>query len=151
LTTDARVFLTCSGWIKNLQTSILVFDIIQFFLLLNHQLIPLILDKVEFHPKVSLFFSNYLMGRKIHYLWNNFISSSFNVDVGVDQGSALSSILFTLFISPIFHIFEKRVKNLEILISFLLFVDDDLFIFQEKSLDKTNTNLFVATTLSSSY
>jgi len=63
------------------------------------------------------------------------------VDVGVGQGSALSSILSVLFISPIFHIFKKRVKNLEISISFLLFVDG-LFISQEKSLDKTNANLF---------
>ena len=64
------------------------------------------------------------------------------MDVGVGQESALSSVLSVLFISPIFHIFEKRVKNLEIPISFLLFVDDSLFISQEKSLDKTNANLF---------
>ena len=38
-TTDTSVVLTyfiCLGWVKNLSTSILAFDIVQFFLLLNH-------------------------------------------------------------------------------------------------------------------
>ena len=38
-TTDTSVVLThiiCSGWIKNLITSILAFDIAQFFSFLNH-------------------------------------------------------------------------------------------------------------------
>jgi len=46
-TTDAGVVLTHiihSGWVKNLITSMLAFDIAQFFLSLNHQL-PFILDK----------------------------------------------------------------------------------------------------------
>ena len=64
------------------------------------------------------------------------------MDVGVGQESALSLILSIIFISLIFHIFEKRVKNLEIPISFISFVDNGLFISQEKYLDKTNANLF---------
>ena len=47
-TTDAGVVLTHiihSGWVKNLITSTLAFDIVQFFPFLNHQLLPLILDK----------------------------------------------------------------------------------------------------------
>ena len=46
-TTDASVVLTHIihlGWVKNLITSMLAFDIAQFFLSLNHQL-PFILDK----------------------------------------------------------------------------------------------------------
>ena len=49
---DADVFLThliCSGWVKNIQTSTLVFDIAQFFPLLNHQLLSLILEKAGFN------------------------------------------------------------------------------------------------------
>jgi len=49
------------------------------------------------------------------------MSSFFSADIGVSQGLAF-------FIVPIFHIFEKRIKNLNILISFLSFVDDGLFI-----------------------
>jgi len=47
-TTDASVVLTYtihSGWVKNLITSTLAFDITQFFPSLNYQLLPLILDK----------------------------------------------------------------------------------------------------------
>jgi len=66
----------------------------------------------------------------------------FNTNIGVGRGSALSPILLALFIISIFHIFKKRVKNLKIPISFLLFVDNRLFISQEKSLDKMNTYLF---------
>jgi len=50
------------------------------------------------------------------------------VDIGIDQESTLSPILFALFIAPVFHIFEKRINNLKISVSFLLFVDDGLFI-----------------------
>ena len=46
------------------------------------------------------------------------------------------------FIALIFHIFEKRIKNLNIPIFFLLFVDNGLFISQEKSFVNTNTNIF---------
>jgi len=37
-----------AGWVKNLSTSILVFDITQFFPSLNHQLLSLIIKKVGF-------------------------------------------------------------------------------------------------------
>ena len=54
------IYLIYLGWIKGLQTSILAFDIAQFFLLLNHWLLPLILDKASFNSRISLFFFNYL-------------------------------------------------------------------------------------------
>jgi len=46
--------------------------------------------------------------------------------------------LSTLYITPIFHIFEKRTQNLLSLISVstLLFIDDGLFISQEKNFKK---------------
>ena len=72
-------------------------------------------------------------------MWNNFISPFFRADVGVGQGFALSSILSTLYITPIFHIFEKRSKNhilnivivhldLNIFISFLFIFLDLIFL-----------------------
>ena len=63
---------------------------------------------------------------------------------------ALSSILSTFFITPIFHIFEKWIKILKIPVSFLLFVNDGLFISQERSFDNTNTDLFYSYNIMSS-
>jgi len=66
-TTDVGVFLThliCSEWVKNLQISILIFDVAQFFSLLNHCLLLMILDKAGFDMRISSFFSNYLVSRK---------------------------------------------------------------------------------------
>jgi len=88
----------------------------------------LILEKVGFDSKISIFFQDYLVGRKTKYLWNSFFSLSFNIDVGVGQYSVLSPILSTLYLSPIFYIFEKRLKNLKISIYILSFVDDRLFV-----------------------
>jgi len=66
----------------------------------------------------------------------------FNVDIGVGQGSALSPILSVLYLSSVFHILEKRLKNLKILISVISFVDNGLFISQDKSFVVSNFNLF---------
>ena len=74
-------------------------------------------------------------------MWKNFVSSFFNANVGVRQGSALSPILSTFYIILIFHIFEKMLKNLfhNSSIPFLSFVSNSLFILQEKSFEKSNT------------
>ena len=110
--------------------------------MLNHQLLSQILNKEGFNPKVSVFFQNYLIGKRTKYLWNSFSSAFFNVEVGVGQESVLSSILLALYLTPILYIFEKKIKNLKIMISILLFVDDRLFISQNKSLVVLNANLF---------
>ena len=105
------IYLIHVEWVKKYTTSTLVFNMAQFFLLLNHQLLPLILNKVKFYPRVSHFFGNYLVGRKTRYFWNNFSSPFFDVNIGIRQGSALPSILLALYLSPIFHIFEKNLKS----------------------------------------
>jgi len=110
-TSDAGIVLThiiWSGWIKGKATSTLAFDISQFFPSLNHRFLVLILEKADFDPKVVSFFSNYLTQRSTKYLWNNFSSSLFEVNVGVGQGSALSPILSSLYLSPLLYILEKR-------------------------------------------
>jgi len=69
--TDVGVVLTHLihvKWVKNLLMSTLAFDIAQFFPLLNHHLLSLILEKTDFDSKISIFFQNYLVGRKIKYL-----------------------------------------------------------------------------------
>ena len=83
-------------------------------------------------------------------MWNNYVSPLFSIDIGVEQGSALSLIFSTLYISPIFHIFENKTKNLNIPILFLSFIDKGLFIFQEKSFEKTNALLFYSYNIISS-
>jgi len=144
-TIDAEVILTYIirlGWVKNLITSTLAFDIAQFFLSLNHQLLPLIFDKAGLDHKVSNFFKNYLVGRKTKYCWNDFISLIFNINIGVGQGSVLSPILSALYLSSIFQILEKHLKILNIPISMIPFVDNSLFVSQNKSISLSNANIF---------
>ena len=76
------------------------------------------------------------------YLWNNLSSPMFDVNVGVGQGSALSPILSTLYLSPFLYILENRFKNLKIPTSILSFIDDGLFIVQNKSFNISNSHLF---------
>ena len=144
-TTDAGIALTHfihTGWIKNMSTSTLVFDITQFFLSLNHYLLFLILDKAKFKSRVVNFFSNYLVNRKTNYSWNSFSSHLFDVNIGVGQGSALSPISSTLYLSLFLHILEKCLKNLDLKISTLSFVNDGLLITQSKSFQVSNAWLF---------
>jgi len=144
-TMDTEIMLThiiCSGWVKNLTMSTLAFDIVQFFPSLNHQLLPLILNKVELDHKISMFFKNYLVGRKTKYLWNKFISPFFNVNIGVRQESALSPILSALYLFLVFFSLENCLKILKIPIFIISFVDDGLFISQNKSISHSNANLF---------
>ena len=109
-------------------TSSLAFNIMQFFPSLNHYLLALILGKAKFDSRVVNFFSNYLVNRQTKYLWNNFSSSLFDINMGVGQGSALSSILSTLYLSLFLYILEKCLKNLDLKFSILSFVDDSLLI-----------------------
>jgi len=128
---DTNITLThfiYSGWIKQKMMSTLVFNIAQFFPSLNHQLLPLILRKARFDPKVEHFFSNYLVGRKTWYFWNIFSSLFFNVEIGVGQGSALSSILSALYLASVLYNLEKCLKILKIPVSILSFVNDGLLI-----------------------
>jgi len=130
-TTDVGVALTyiiCSGWVKNLSTSTLAFDITQFFPSLNHHFLTCILQKAGLDSYIVKFFANYLTNRKTNYVWNNFLSSIFEVNVGVRQGSALSPILSALYLSPFLYILENHLKNFNIPVSIILFVDDGLFI-----------------------
>ena len=144
-TNDAGIALTHiirSGWTKERTTSTLAFDISQFFPSLNHCLLILILEKAGIDTKVTNFFVNYLIQRSTKYIWNNLSSPSFEVNVRVGQGSALSPILSTLYLSPLIYIIEKRFKNLNLPISILSFIDDGLFIVQNKSFSISNSHLF---------
>jgi len=120
----------------------LAFNIAQFSPPVNHHLLSLILGKAGFDLKVVQFFSHYLVDRKTFYFWNNFPSCLFDVNVGVGQGLALFPILSALYLSPFLHILEKHLKNLDLKISILLFVDNGLLISQSKSSNLSNACLF---------
>ena len=89
------------------------------------------------------FFSSYHSGRSTSYLWNSFSSPPFDTNVGVGQGSALSPILFAIYLLPIIKTFKKRRKSLKknIPTNILSFVDDGLLISQEKSYNLSSSFL----------
>jgi len=108
-TIDTNVALThfiCSGWVKNNMTSTLAFNIAQFFPSLNHHLLPLILKKAGCNLKVYHFFSNYLVGRKMWYCWNNFLLS-FSMSMLVWDKAQPSLLFYLLYISLWSFIFLK--------------------------------------------
>ena len=144
-TTDIGVALTHiihSGWVKNLLTSSLTFDIAQFFPFLNHRILTLILRKVGLDNQVINFFANYLVGRKTNYFWNNFTSPLFDVNVRVGQESALSLILSALYLLLFLYILEKCLKHLKIPVFFISFIDNGLFNSQSNTLHISNCCLF---------
>ncbi|KAF7779125.1 hypothetical protein Agabi119p4_3470 [Agaricus bisporus var. burnettii] len=133
---DAAVALTHhvrTAWAKKKVTSVLAFDVAQFFPSLNHNVLSKIFKHFGFSASVVSFFSDYLVGRKTQYSIDNITSPLFDSNVGVGQGSALSPILSALYIAPCFHLLHKWVKDEEDrihfpLISFLSFVDDGLLV-----------------------
>jgi len=137
-TTDAGIYLTHlirTGWLKQCYTSIITFDIAQFFPSLNHHFLSICLKKIGLSTNVRDFFNSYHSGHSISYLWNSFSSPMFDTNMGVGQGLALSSILSAIYLSLIIKTFKKRIKNLKenILTDILSFVDNGLLISQEKS------------------
>jgi len=149
-TTNTGVALTHfihTGWVKNLLTSTLAFDISQFFPSLNHHLLSLILRKAGLDSSIVQFFSSYLVNRKTKYVWNNSSSHFVDVNVGVGQGSALSPILLALYLAPFLYILEKQLKSLNLQTSLLSFVDDGLLITQSKSFETSNAHLFCSSNI----
>ena len=70
-TMDAGVTLmhiVRSRWMKGKSTSTLAFNISQFFLSLNHNLLTTVLSKTGLEPKVSKFLADYLVQRKTNYV-----------------------------------------------------------------------------------
>jgi len=138
----ALIYIIQTGWVKNLSTSTLAFNIAQFFPLLNHCLFTLIMKKAGFDNCIVSFFANYLVDRKTNYFWNNFMSLIFNINVGVGQSSVLLPILSAFYLLSFIYILENYLKNLKIPVSIISFVDDGLFILQSNSFDISNSCLF---------
>ena len=97
------------------------------------------MKKVGFDNYITSFFANYLVDRKTNYLWNNFISPIFNVNLGVGQGFAFSPILSALYFLLFIYILENCLKNLKNLVSIISFINNRLFISQNNSFDISNS------------
>jgi hypothetical protein len=134
-TKDAGCFLTHilrAGWCAKLKTSMVAFDLAQFFPSINHNVLLSILDKQGFVPEVVVFFRSYLVDRFTCYAWDDNLSLEFPSSVGVGQGSALSPILSALCLAPLLKKFEHRVR-MAVLISY---VNNGTIIVQSDTWDK---------------
>jgi hypothetical protein len=114
------------GWRAKLKTSMVAFDLAQFFPSINHDVLLSILDKQGFMPEVVVFFRSYLVDRFTCHTWDNDLSPEFPSSVGVGQGSALSPILLALCLASLLKEFEHRVC-VAVLISY---VNDGTIIVQ---------------------
>ncbi|KAJ2926390.1 hypothetical protein H1R20_g10713, partial [Candolleomyces eurysporus] len=135
-TEDAGLFLTHlvhSGWAQKLQTSVVAFDITQFFPSINHQFLLAVLEKLGFNRRVVTFFALYLVDRFTTYAWNRDMSDPRRADVGVGQGSALSPVLSVLVIAPVMKLFRKRSVGLGC--TLISYVDDGDIIVQSSEID----------------
>src|SRR4029077_12887106 len=139
-TEDAGVFLTHivrAGWAKGKVTSVLAFDLAQYFPSLNHEVIVSLLEGMGFAAQVVDFFKSYLTGRKTRYSWDNDLSPEFDTDVGVGQGSALSPILSALYLAPLLWQFDQEAKG-ALLMSY---VDDGTILVQSPTWDENSALL----------
>ena len=130
------------AWVTGVDTSVIALDIAQFFPSLNHNALVTILHRAGFNRKLVSFFSSYLVDRRTSYTWGNFTSPAFDCDVGVEQGSALSPILSSLYLSPAMWAFYKHlVVSDSKLISY---VDDATLIAQSPTTLENNLKLWFA-------
>ncbi|OJT07610.1 hypothetical protein TRAPUB_1516, partial [Trametes pubescens] len=106
-TVDAGMMLVHrirQGWARGLDTSVLAFDVAQFYPSVNHRMLLGILRKQGFSTTLVKFLGQYLSGRSTAYRWDVLTSPLFvAVDVGVVQGSSLSPPLANLYIAPVIH------------------------------------------------
>jgi hypothetical protein len=120
-TEDAGCFLSHvvrAGWHAGLKTSVVAFDLAQFFPSINHELILSILEKQGFAPEIVAFFRSYLVGRHTQYAWDDELSPAFPSSVGLGQGSAMSPVISALTLAPLMKEFERQVTS-ALLISFV--------------------------------
>jgi hypothetical protein len=135
-TEDAGVYLTHlvrAGWAKGLTTSVVAFDIAQFFPSINHSVLLEVVARSGFPPCVGNFFRSYLVGRLTTYKWDSFTSGTFPSDVGVGQGSALSPVLSALCLAPVLKLFGRSVVGRRV--DLMSYVDDGTFIVSSRKVE----------------
>ena len=114
-TEDARLFLTHlvhTGWAKEKKTSVVAFDIPQFFPSLNYAMLLAILQIQGFLSIMTKFFASYLVDQFTAYMWGSFCSGPRQADIGVGQGSALSPVLSALYIALVIKLYHMNPVSL---------------------------------------
>jgi hypothetical protein len=144
-TEDAGAYLThlvCAGWAMGRQTSVVAFDIAQFFPSLNHEVLLRIISLLGFPEVVGNFFRSYLVGRRTTYKWDSFTSGSYAADVGVGQGSALSPVVSALYLAPIIKLFLRSPVSMGV--DIMSYVDDGTIMAQNPRLEDNLPPLIAA-------
>jgi hypothetical protein len=139
-TEDVGAYLThlvCTGWAKGLNMSVVAFDLAQYFPLLNNKVILYLLARMDFAAEVVEFFRLYLVEHTTQYSWDREDLPAFGVDVGVGQGSTLSSILSALYLAPLLWQFAADVPRA----SLMSYVDDGTIIVQSRTWDNNLVKL----------
>ena len=142
-TEDTGIYLThlvCAGWAKGLKTSVVAFDLAQYFPSLQHGVIITLLKCMGFATQVCDFFVDYLVGRSTQYAWEGKLSPQFETSMGVGQGSALSPILSALYLAPV--LWQAALDTPEA--ALMSYVDDSTIIMQSKTWDTNLTKLWSA-------
>jgi hypothetical protein len=135
-TKDAGIYLTHlvqAGWAKGLQTSVVAFNIAQFFPSLNHEVLFDVFSRMGFPAVLGPFLRLYLVGRRTTYKWDSFTSDPFAVDVGVGQGSAMSPVLSALYLTLIMRRF--RTSDIGHKVDLMSYVDDGTIIAQSRRVE----------------
>ena len=101
------MFLTTqikAGWKQGLVTSMLGFDVAQFFPSVNHDLLIQIMSRVGFNHKLCEFTSAYFGPRTSSFVFKGDTSPTFDCpSIRVGQGSSLSPTFSALYLAPAIH------------------------------------------------
>ena len=81
------------GWARNLDTSVLLFDLSQFFPSVQYEPMLEILHRDGFSSQFCDFMSSYLTGRTTQFDFGGELTPEVPFNVGLGQGSCLSPIL----------------------------------------------------------
>ena len=134
-TIDAGICLVSAirkGWRLKLHTSILALDVEQFYPSVNHHMLLTTLNKFGFHTKLTTFLGDYLKGRSTTLGYAGATSQSFEMKVGLGQGSSLSPVLANLYIAPVVRMVDMFLpKSADI----QFYVDDGTIRISSESLE----------------
>ncbi|KAF8645410.1 hypothetical protein AX16_007834 [Volvariella volvacea WC 439] len=120
------------GWERKKVSSCLAFDIASFFPSVHPDALNRVLIKQGFNHKYTSLFKSYFHGRFITYRLGEYKSKSFPIQVGLGQGSAISSTLSALYIAPGLKTLTDEVGNDED--SLQIYVDDGVWTSMRETL-----------------
>ena len=86
-----------------LRTGMLLFDIQGFFDHINHERLIQILNDLGFAPEIVKWCRSFLKDRTVRLRFNGKSSDPIDFTVGTPQGSPVSSVLSTIYTSPLLH------------------------------------------------